>query len=175
MTLEEACRLIDPATDLDALAEVEYYHGFNGKNAAAAALREASQMVVDFVRRMKQHDVPAIDIDPQWVRVKDRLPEFEDDEPFVRCIVNIIRWSEGWTGLWNQPEPTLNEEEFTAAATYNPEQKIFTVYDGFGSSMVINALLSPDDGGGESGCRVTHWMENPAPVGFWKKEAKNDV
>ena len=98
-----------------------------------------------------------------------------DIEPFIRCIVNVIRWSEGWTGLWNQPEPTLNEEEFTAAATYNPEQKIFTVYDGFGSSMVINALLSPDDGGGESGCRVTHWMENPAPVGFWKKEAKNDV
>lgn len=106
---------------------------------------------------------------------KHGLPEFEDDEPFIRCIVNVIRWSEGWTGLWNQPEPTLNEEEFTAAATYNPEQKIFTVYDGFGSSMVINALLSPDDGGGESGCRVTHWMENPAPVGFWKKEAQNDV
>lgn len=118
---------------------------------------------------------PTIDIDPRWVSVKDRLPEFEDDEPFIRCIVNVIRWSEGWTGLWNQPEPTLNEEEFTAAATYNPEQKIFTVYDGFGSSMVINALLSPDDGGGESGCRVTHWMENPAPVGFWKKEAQNDV
>ena len=25
MTLEEACRLIDPATDLDALAEIEYF------------------------------------------------------------------------------------------------------------------------------------------------------
>lgn len=50
MTLEEACRLIDPATDLDALAEIEYYNGFKGKDAAAKALHEASQMVVDFVR-----------------------------------------------------------------------------------------------------------------------------
>ena len=49
MTLEEACRLIDPATDLDALAEVEYYNGFKGKEAAAKTLREASQIVVDFI------------------------------------------------------------------------------------------------------------------------------
>ena len=56
MTLEEACRLIDPATDLDALAEIEYYNGFKGKDAAAKALHEASQMVVDFVRQMSWHD-----------------------------------------------------------------------------------------------------------------------
>ena len=56
MTLEEACRLIDPATDLDALAEVEYYNGFKGKEAAAKILREASQMVVDFIRRVSWHD-----------------------------------------------------------------------------------------------------------------------
>ena len=26
-----------------------------------------------------------------WVSVKDRLPEVGDDEPFARCIVNVIR------------------------------------------------------------------------------------
>ena len=52
MTLEEALRFIDPETDMDALAEVEYYNGFKGKEAAAKTLREASQMVVDFVRRV---------------------------------------------------------------------------------------------------------------------------
>ena len=104
-----------------------------------------------------------------WVSVKVRLPELDEDEPFARCIVNVIRWCEGWTGPWNQPEPTLNKEEFTAAATYNPEQKIFTVYDGFGGQMAINALLSPDDCGNESGCRVTHWMELPAAFGFWEE------
>lgn len=56
MTLEEALRFIDPETDMDALAEVEYYNGFKGKEAAAKTLREASQMVVDFVRRVSWHD-----------------------------------------------------------------------------------------------------------------------
>ena len=68
MTLEEACRLIDPATDLDALAEIEYYNGFKGKDAAAKALHEASQMVVDFVRQMSWHDVknPPIAHEESW-------------------------------------------------------------------------------------------------------------
>lgn len=104
----------------------------------------------------------------RWVSVKERLPEFDDDEPFVRCMVNVIRWCEGWTGPWNQPEPDLNEEEFTAAAAYNPEQKTFTVYDGFGGSMVINALLDPNDFSSSSGMRITHWMELPATFGFWE-------
>lgn len=103
-----------------------------------------------------------------WVSVKVRLPELDEDEPFARCIVNAIRWSEGWTDIWNQPEPDLNEEEFTAAAAYNPEQKTFTVYDGFGGSMVINALLDPNDFSGSSGMRITHWMELPATFGFWE-------
>ena len=30
MTLEEALRFIDPETDMDALAEAEYYGGFSG-------------------------------------------------------------------------------------------------------------------------------------------------
>ena len=51
MTLEEACRLIDPATDLDALAEVEYYNGFKGKEAAAKTLREASRGTMPKPRR----------------------------------------------------------------------------------------------------------------------------
>lgn len=56
MTLEEALRFIDPETDTDALAEVEYYNGFKGKEATAKTLREASQMVVDFIRRVSWHD-----------------------------------------------------------------------------------------------------------------------
>lgn len=42
MTLEEALRFIDPETDTDALAEAEYYGGFNGKEQAAQKLKEAS-------------------------------------------------------------------------------------------------------------------------------------
>lgn len=56
MTLEEALRFIDPETDTDALAEAEYYGGFNGKEQDAQKLKEASRMVVDFIRRVSWHD-----------------------------------------------------------------------------------------------------------------------
>lgn len=56
MTLEEALRFIDPETDMDALAEVEYYGGFKGKERAAQKMKEASRMVVDFIRRVSWHD-----------------------------------------------------------------------------------------------------------------------
>lgn len=42
MTLEEALRFIDPETDMDALAEVEYYGGFKGKERAAYLVRTTS-------------------------------------------------------------------------------------------------------------------------------------
>ncbi len=56
MTLEEALRFIDPETDMDALAEAEYYGGFKGKEQAAQKLKEASRMVVDFIRRVSWRD-----------------------------------------------------------------------------------------------------------------------
>lgn len=56
MTLEEALRLIDPATDIDEIDKIIYYHGFNGKKVAGEMLREASQMVSDYVRWMSWHD-----------------------------------------------------------------------------------------------------------------------
>lgn len=59
MTYDEACRLIDPATDLDELDKIIYYHGFNGKKVSGKALREASQMLVDFVRKMMWRDINA--------------------------------------------------------------------------------------------------------------------
>lgn len=142
-----------------------YERGENSpKIDTVAKIAEALKVPVEYLLSTES------DCAHHWVSVKVRLPELDEDEPFARCIVNVIRWCEGWTGPWNQPEPTLNKEEFTAAATYNPEQKIFTVYDDFGGQMAINALLSPDDCGNESGCRVTHWMEHPTPVGFWEME-----
>lgn len=41
MTAAEAKRIIHPDTTLEALAEVEYYGEFSGKNAKAAAVDEA--------------------------------------------------------------------------------------------------------------------------------------
>ena len=49
MTLEEACRLLDPNTSADELAKIEYYNGFNGKKACIEAIDEACVLLVGAV------------------------------------------------------------------------------------------------------------------------------
>lgn len=41
MTYEEAMKILHPSTTLTALAEVEYYGGFNGQEAKIKAVEEA--------------------------------------------------------------------------------------------------------------------------------------
>ncbi len=41
MTYEEAKRILHPDTTVDALTEIEYYAGFNGKEARLKAVDEA--------------------------------------------------------------------------------------------------------------------------------------
>lgn len=102
MTLEEACRLIDPATDMDALAEIEYYNGFKGKEAAAKALREASQLVVDFVRKMSWHDAknPPPVHDESWKEKsgEKHLCMMSDIvwDCCVRCNLHFCLCDKGW-------------------------------------------------------------------------------
>lgn len=105
MTLEEALRFIDPKTDMDALAEVEYYNGFKGKEAAAKTLREASQMVVDFIRRVSWHDAktPPPVHDESWENAGEKHC----------CIMSELVWvccesrntMKGWieNGKWYMP------------------------------------------------------------------------
>ena len=102
MTLEEACRLIDPATDTSELDKIEYYHGFNGKDAAAAALREASQMVVDFVRRMQWHDAktPPPLHEECWENSGEKYCSIMSNIVWVCCESNCTM--KGWfeNGTW---------------------------------------------------------------------------
>lgn len=103
MALEEACRLIDPATDLDALAEIEYYNGFKGKDAAAKALHEASQMVVDFVRQMSWHDAknPPIAHEESWECAGEKHCAVISDIVWVCCESGHTM--KGWVenGTWH--------------------------------------------------------------------------
>lgn len=50
MTREEAIRLLDPETTADAIAEIEYYHGFSGREAAIAAITDACSIAVKALR-----------------------------------------------------------------------------------------------------------------------------
>lgn len=105
MTREEACRLIDPATDLDELDKIIYYHGFNGKKVAGEKLREASEMLVDIVRSV-----------PQWTSVQNELPKCsvfdkrdklwrsEPVQTFTKRGWQMVGyyWEDiGWTGIIN--------------------------------------------------------------------------
>lgn len=102
MTLEEACRIIDPETGLSELNKIEYYHGFNGKDAAATALREASQMVVDFVRRMQWHDAktPPSVHEECWECAGEKHCSLKSDLVWVCCESDCTM--KGWfeNGVW---------------------------------------------------------------------------
>lgn len=50
MTVEQAIRLLDPATAIEALAEIEYYRGFDGQIAAGQAFRDACIFACDMMR-----------------------------------------------------------------------------------------------------------------------------
>lgn len=47
MTREEAIRILDPATTREALADIEYYAGFNGHEAVIKAVEDACIMAIE--------------------------------------------------------------------------------------------------------------------------------
>ena len=53
MTKEEAIRILDPATTREALAEIEYYAGFNGHVAVMKAVEDACMMGVEALQRQE--------------------------------------------------------------------------------------------------------------------------
>lgn len=50
MTIEQAIRLLDPATMEAAIAEIEYYHGFNGRAAGVQAFSDACELACEIMR-----------------------------------------------------------------------------------------------------------------------------
>ena len=51
MTIEEAIRLLDPNTTREALAEVEYYNGFSGKEACIEAIEDACRLAIEALEK----------------------------------------------------------------------------------------------------------------------------
>ncbi len=52
MTYQEAIRILHPDTTLEALAEYEYYGGFNGKGAKIKAVEEACVVACEAMQRL---------------------------------------------------------------------------------------------------------------------------
>ena len=51
MTREEAIRILDPSTTREALAEIEYYAGFNGYEAVIKAVEDACIMAIEALQK----------------------------------------------------------------------------------------------------------------------------
>lgn len=51
MTMREAIRILDPETTREAIAEIEYYAGFKGREAAIQAVDDACRIACDVMRR----------------------------------------------------------------------------------------------------------------------------
>ena len=52
MTMREAIRILDPETTREAIAEIEYYAGFKGREAAIQAVDDACRIACDVMRRL---------------------------------------------------------------------------------------------------------------------------
>lgn len=51
MTIEQAIRILDPATTAEALGEIDYYGGFHGREKMVAACDEACRIAVRIMRK----------------------------------------------------------------------------------------------------------------------------
>lgn len=76
MTMDEAIRILDPETSFDALAEIEYYGGFNGDKAKVEAVNDACRLAVDALRAQQEaeknelltlDELRQMDGEPVWV------------------------------------------------------------------------------------------------------------
>lgn len=85
MTLERAIFLLDPATTGAAIAEIEYYRGFNGKAAAIEAIRDAIEMACKAMRKQ----LP-------------RYPAYEHGEWFCRACGAPVDGENGYCGQCGQ-------------------------------------------------------------------------
>ncbi len=51
MTIEQAIRILDPATTAEELATIEYYSGLHGREKMVAACDEACRVAVRIMRK----------------------------------------------------------------------------------------------------------------------------
>lgn len=58
MNVAEAIRLLDPETTRDAIAEIEYYNGFSGRDTAIKAVEAACVLAVEALKIQMPEETP---------------------------------------------------------------------------------------------------------------------
>ena len=56
MTIEQAIRILDPATTAEALGEIEYYGGLHGREKMVAACEEACRVAVGIMQKYQEEN-----------------------------------------------------------------------------------------------------------------------
>lgn len=56
MTINQAIRILDPATTADELATIEYYGGLHGREKMVAACDEACRVAVGIMRKYQEEN-----------------------------------------------------------------------------------------------------------------------
>lgn len=56
MTIEQAIRILDPATTAEELATIEYYGGLHGREKMVAACDEACRVAVGIMRKYQEEN-----------------------------------------------------------------------------------------------------------------------
>ena len=95
MTREEAIRILDPVTTVEAISEIEYYGGLRGRPAAVQAVSDACILAVEAIREQEER---------RWIPVTERLPERDvqvlgwyKDNPFSQYRPEVVAWNgNGW-------------------------------------------------------------------------------
>lgn len=78
MTAQEAIKLLHPDTTKEAIAEIKYYCGFHGKEAAIKAIEEACLLACDALEKQ----VPK---EPKMWRNPPCYPDWVDDDWGWEC------------------------------------------------------------------------------------------
>ena len=151
MTREEAIRILDHETTVEALAEIEYYNGFGGKTAAVQAVSDACALAVAALREQEER---------RWIPVTERRPEVETD-----VLVQYNRNGyKGITTAMYEDGNTYTEDslwfwnEKSCFCTYDEEKDDYIIPEGWWESRYFN----PDDVyNNVIDVPVTHWMPLP--------------
>ncbi len=114
MTREEAIRILDPKTTGEALAEIEYYHGFSGKTAAIQAVSDACEIAVAGLRCLQElesrfsvlesntpltvEELRQLEGEPVWVKIIDST-DFSDPKDAFDDY-GLVRKS--WVRMWDR-------------------------------------------------------------------------
>jgi hypothetical protein len=93
MNKKEAIRILDPATAMEALAEIEYYAGFNGQEAVIKAVEDANMTAIASMEKLMEYE--KLERTGKLIRMPNCRKckhAYRDDTRCYECLANMTCW-----------------------------------------------------------------------------------